>query len=368
MTTVEQAPQLDQAAVEAFGERMFGVANDACTALMLSIGHQTGLLDTMSDIGTATSSSIAAAACLNERYVRECLNALTTAGVVHYDPDTGTYTLPSEHAALLTRAAGPDNLARWMTFIPMLAEVEQGIVDCFRNGGGLPYSAYPRFHALMAEDSTAWMDAALVDQILPLAEGLVDRLTEGIDVCDIGCGSGHAVNLIAQAFPQSRVVGLDFSAEAVDSARTEARALGLANARFEVKDVATLDEIAAYDLITAFDAIHDQAQPAAVLANIARALRLNGTFLMADIHASSNVEDNMEHPAGPFLYTVSTMHCMSVSLGLDGAGLGTAWGEQLATKMLREAGFADVALHQLQVDPFNSYFVCHPEPEGPAAS
>jgi SAM-dependent methyltransferase len=360
MTTIEQNETVSPAAVEAFAGRVVGVLNDACTALMLSIGHQTGLLDTLAENGPATSQETADAAGLDERYVRECLNALTVAGMVGYEPGDRRYRLPPEHAAVLTRAAGPDNLARAMTFVPMLAEVEQGIVECFRSGGGLPYSAYPRFHALMAEDSRAMMDAALVSDIVPLVDGLTERLVAGIDVCDVGCGSGHAVNVLAQAFPRSRVTGLDFSAQAIETARAEARELGLDNARFEVVDVATLAEEATYDLVTAFDAVHDQAQPATVLANVARALRPDGVFLMADIHAASDVADNLDHPGGPFLYAVSTMHCMSVSLGLDGAGLGTMWGEQLATSMLHDAGFGRVSVHQLPHDPFNDFYVCRP--------
>jgi SAM-dependent methyltransferase len=125
-----------------------------------------------------------------------------------------------------------------------------------------------------------------------------------------------------------------------------------------VVDVATLDIHDGFDLVTAFDAIHDQAHPARVLDAVARALRPDGTFLMVDIRASSNVEDNLELPWAPFLYTASTMHCMSVSLGLDGDGLGTAWGEQLATSMLHAAGFANVDIRSVESDPFNSYYVC----------
>ena len=356
MTTVErEAPAAE--AVGAFGERMFGMLNDAFTAIMLSIGHQTGLLDAL-DLGPGTSEEIAVAACLDERYVRECLNALTVARVVDRDPDTGRYALPAAHAAWLTRAAGPDNLARAMTLVPVLAEAEQGIVECFRNGGGLPYAAYPRFHATMAEDSRALMDAALVDLIVPLVDGLADRLRDGIAYCDVGCGSGHAVNVLAGAFPRSRGTGLDFSAEAIGVARAESADLGLDNATFDVQDVASWDAEAAYDLVTAFDAIHDQADPAAVLANVARALRPGGVFLMVDIHAASDVDANLDHPGAPFLYAVSTLHCLSVSLGQGGAGLGTMWGQQVARSMLRDAGFTDVTIHQLPHDPFNDFYVC----------
>ena len=121
--------------------------------------------------------------------------------VVDYDPTTQTYSLPPHRAAVLTRAAGPDNLARVAEFIPMLGEVEQKIIGCFHSGGGLPYSDYPRFHKLMAEESGEVFDAALVDAILPLADGLPERLRAGADVADIGCGSGHAINVMARRFP-----------------------------------------------------------------------------------------------------------------------------------------------------------------------
>jgi SAM-dependent methyltransferase len=213
-----------------------------------------------------------------------------------------------------------------MQFIPLLAAVEQEVVECFRHGGGVPYSSYERFLTLMAEDSATVHDASLIDDILPVVPGALDRLAAGIDVADIGCGQGHAVNLMAQAFPASRFSGFDFSAAAIAAGWGEAESLELDNARFEGCDVATLDAPGRFDLVTAFDAIHDHANPGRVLANIASSLRPGGTFLMGDIKASSHVEDNIEVPWAAFLYTASTLHCMTVSLALDGDGLGTVWG------------------------------------------
>ena len=277
--------------------------------------------------------------------------------IVDYDPTAQTYSLPRHRAAVLTHAAGPDNLARVAQFIPLLGEVEQKIIGCFRTGGGLPYSEYPRFHTLMAEMSGEVFDAALVDVILPLADGLPERLRAGADVADIGCGSGHAINVMAAAFPASRFTGIDFSDEGLAVGRAEAARLGLTNAAFVAKDVANLDDSQSYDVITVFDAIHDQAQPARVLENIYRALRPGGILLMVDIKASSRLEDNIGVPLASYLYTVSTMHCMSVSLGLDGAGLGTCWGRQLATSMLADAGFDEVSVSEIESDPFNNYYI-----------
>jgi 2-polyprenyl-3-methyl-5-hydroxy-6-metoxy-1,4-benzoquinol methylase len=338
--------------------RMVGILNDACLALMCSIGHQTGLFDTMAQLAPSTSAQIAAAANLNERYVREWLGAMVAGQFVEYDPASQTYRLPPEHAAALTRAAGPGNLAAIGQYIPMMGEVEPGILVSFRQGGGVPYSQYTRFTHLMAEESGAIHDIALFSVTLPMVPGLSDRLQAGIDVLDVGCGSGHAINLMAREYPASRFTGMDFSTEAITAARAEAEALGLTNVQFTQQDVAQLGASAQFDFITAFDAIHDQAQPRQVLKAIATALRSGGVFLMVDIQASSRVEENIAHPMGPFLYTISCMHCMTVSLAQGGEGLGTVWGEQQATELLREAGFTTVEIEHQPADIFNSYYVC----------
>ena len=357
MTDIQTTSQIDVAAAEEFADRLIGMFDGACATLMVSVGHQTGLFDTLATLPAASSAGIADSAGLDERYVREWLKAMVMARIVHHDPEADTYRLPAAHAAWLTRDAGADNLARLMQYVPLLAGVEQPIIECFRQGGGLSYAQYPRFHQLMAEESAAVADAALVEMILPLAPGLPGRLSRGIRVADVGCGSGHAVNVMAAAYPASSFVGYDFSEEAIGVARAEASSLGLTNARFEVQDVAALGDVGPFDLVTAFDSVHDQAHPAAVLAHIARCVADDGTFLMVDIKASSMLEDNLELPWGTFLYTVSTMHCMTVSLGLGGDGLGTAWGQQLAVSMLQDAGFGSVEVMDVEDDPVNSYYV-----------
>jgi 2-polyprenyl-3-methyl-5-hydroxy-6-metoxy-1,4-benzoquinol methylase len=355
MTTVGNEVYPDS--TEEFAGRIVGVIDSASLAILLSIGHQTKLFDTMVELPPASSAQIADAAGLNERYVREWLGGVVAARVVEYDPTARTYSLPPHRAAVLTRAAGPDNLARVTQFIPLLAEVEQKIIGCFHDGGGLAYSEYPRFHTLMAEQSGAVFDAALIDVVLPLADGLPERLRAGADVADIGCGSGHAVNVMASAFPASRFTGIDFSEEGLAVARAEASRLGLDNAAFTASDVADLDVAESYDVITAFDAIHDQAEPAVVLRNIFQALRPGGILLMIDVKASSEVQENIGAPMATYKYTVSTMHCMSVSLALDGAGLGTCWGRQLAESMLADAGFSEVQVREIESDVVNNYYI-----------
>jgi 2-polyprenyl-3-methyl-5-hydroxy-6-metoxy-1,4-benzoquinol methylase len=314
----------------------------------------------MATMPPATSFEIAERADLNERYVRECLGALTTARIVEYDVSARTYHLPPAHAALLTRAAAPNNIASTMASLPMLGSVEDRILECFRRGGGVPYEAYPRFHEWMAEDSDQSVVSGLLDDVVPLVEGLDERLAEGIDVLDVGCGSGHAVVTLARNYPKSRFVGYDLCAEAIDAARVAAREAGVRNVVFETRDVEWLPEDARYDLVTAFDAIHDQARPAEVLAAVRGVLREDGVFLVQDIRASSHLENNLDHPLATFLYTISCMHCMSVSLARGGAGLGTVWGAEKAVEMLGAAGFSDVVTRTIEHDAMNNWYVARP--------
>jgi SAM-dependent methyltransferase len=208
----------------------------------------------------------------------------------------------------------------------------------------------------MAESSSLRFEHLLIESIVPLT-GMGDSLSRGIDMLDIGCGSGRAVNLLAQAFPRSQFYGYDFSEDGVSAARADAQATENKNVHFAVQDLATLHEPDRYKLITAFDVIHDQAKPAEVLQSVADALTADGVFLMMDIRASSSLADNIEYPMAPFIYSLSTMHCMTVSLALDGAGLGTAWGEQKAVAMLEAAGFREIEIHRLEEEPMQNFYV-----------
>lgn len=343
---------------ETFAERLTGILNGGALSLMISVGHRTRLFEALRGHPPATSLEIAASAGLSERYVREWLGAMVTGGIVDYDPGAGRYRLPDERAELLTGVG--TNFAITAQFVPLLAAVEDAIVECFRRGGGVPHGRYARFHDVLAEDSSQTVLAALETTILPLVPGLVGRLRDGIDVLDVGCGRGRAINRMARLFPGSRFVGYDISDAAIAGARAEANRHGARNVRFEVRDCAGIPDREAFDLVTAFDAIHDQSRPDALLAGARRALRRDGTFLMQDIRCSSHLHNNLEHPFAPLIYTISCMHCMSVSLAAGGEGLGAAWGEERALEMLRTAGFEVLAVHHLDHDVLNTYYVGKP--------
>jgi 2-polyprenyl-3-methyl-5-hydroxy-6-metoxy-1,4-benzoquinol methylase len=350
-------PALDRAKQEQFQGKMLGALNGAALALMTSIGHRAGIFDVMSRMPAATSSEIADTAGLNERYVREWLGAMVTGGVIDYAPATASYSLPREHASLLTRAARPDNIAATCQWIPALGSVEDQILECFELGGGVPHSAYARFHAVVGEESDAIVVASLVGDILPLAEGLPEALARGIDLLDIGCGSGRALNQLAAAFPRSRFTGYSSSAQGVEAARAEAHQLRLANARFALRDPARLGHMDDFDCVTAFDTIHDHPRPDGVLRCVAEALRPDGVFVMREIAGTSHLDEDVAHPLAPLLYTISCLHCLTVSLAVGGMGLGAMWGSERALTMLADAGLGRVEIRQLPQDAMTLYFV-----------
>jgi 2-polyprenyl-3-methyl-5-hydroxy-6-metoxy-1,4-benzoquinol methylase len=356
MSTIAST-ELDQNKVDAFTAKLVDILSGGALSLMISIGHRTGLFDAMAELPPCTSNEIAHKAGLNERYVREWLGAMVTGGIVEYDPVERTYLLPAEHASLITRSAVPLNVASTMQFVSVLGGVEDELVECFKMGGGVPYEKFHRFHDVMAEESAQTVVVALAEHILPLSDGLCPKLERGIEVLDVGCGSGRAACAMAAEFPNSRFTGYDLCDEAIIAARAEAKRQGLSNVRFESCDVTNLEDGRKYDLITAFDAIHDQAHPQLVLQGIFEALQPGGMFLMQDILASSYLEKNLDNPLASFLYSISTMHCMTVSLAQGGVGLGTCWGRELAEAMLRDAGFVGITVEKLPHDDMNYYYI-----------
>jgi len=336
---------------------IFGHYAGGMLTFMIDIGLRTGLFEAAA-AGPATSADLAKRAGLSERYVREWLGAIVTGGIMSYDASTRTYALPPEHAACLT-GAGSSNLAPVSQLVTTLAEHVDGVVAAFRSGGGVPYERYrPRFTDVMDRLSRGTFDETLIPELLPLVPDLPARLSRGIRVADVGCGTGHAINLMAAAYPRSTFVGYDLAEDAIEKARAEAESLDLPNATFEVLDVATLAPAEPFDVIFAFDAIHDQADPAGVLSRIRASLSPDGWFVLVDINTASDLAQNVDNPIAPFVYGISTLHCLTVSLAAGGAGLGAAWGRDVATRMLHDAGFQEVTVHDAPGDPLNLVYVC----------
>ena len=342
-----------------FSNYLIDVINKGSLSLMLSIGHRTKLFDVLSTLPPSTIEEIASKSKLNQRYIREWLGGMVTGKIIEYDPVNNKFWLSKEKAQYLTRENNIYNFAASIQWIPILAQVEDEIVECFAKGGGVPYSSYKRFDEVMAEESYQTVVVGLINYILPLVPNLIFDLKQGIKVLDIGCGKGKAVNMMAKHFPRSTFYGYDLSKEAIDEATKEAKHMKNSNVFFKVHDVMDLTFKDKFDLISAFDAIHDQPRPDLVLKNIYQSLSDKGVFLMQDILASTPLKDNISHSLGTFLYTISCLHCMSVSLSQNGAGLGAMWGKEKAVSMLTEAGFSNVEVKTLPHDFQNYYYVSY---------
>lgn len=360
---VGTGPALDDAAVGVFAGRLMSLLTSGMLTYLVDIGHRTGLFDAAA-AGPATSAELAGRASLQERYVREWLGAMVTGDIMAYDPGSGAYRLPPEHAVCLS-GDGAMNMAPFSQLNTHVAKHVDAVTEAFRHGGGVPYSAYrPEFTDVMDALGRGGYDDLLVDAVLPLAPGLGERLAAGARAADVACGTGHALVVLGRAFPASTFVGYDLDEGAIERARREAADERLTNVAFEVADVARLEVERPFDAVFMFDALHDQVDPVGVLARIHGALAPGGTFLLKEPRLSSNLEDNVGNPFAPLVYSISTLHCLTVSLAHGGAGLGTAFGEQVARRLLTDAGFGDLAVHEAPGDPLDAVYVSRREARG----
>ena len=352
-----------------FSDKMIDILNYGAINLVMAIGYRIGLFDVMDAFDSPqTVDDICDKAALNPRYVQEWLGVMTTAEIVELsqaENGENQYYLPKSHGDLITRRAGNSNLGVYTQEIPLLTtSAMEAVIDGFATGEGVSYDHYPKFQVFMSQLANAKHCQVLVNTFLPSVDNgrIIPRLASGIQVCDLGCAEGVAVILMAKAFPQSRFVGIDISSEAIDEARRQARRQKIENLDFLVLDAADLknrkEMKGLFDYVTAFDAIHDQTRPLDVLRGVNHILTPEGRFSMVDIAANSNLADNLAHPMGSFLYTVSLMHCMPVGLVGGGTGLGMMWGREKAVEMLKDARFQQVQVMEMPDDPFNLHFFC----------
>lgn len=351
---------------EQFSQKLSDILNYGALNTAMGIGYACGAFEALSKFDEpAPCESIAMQGGLDERYLKEWLGVMVTGGIVEVfeEDDDEFYMLPKEYVPLLTRSGGNSNMGVYTQEIPLLThcafnEIQSGM----RTGDGVGYEQYQPFYAFMEELANAKHEQVLIDTFLPSVQGgaIVERLHQGITVCDIGCADGLVLNLMAQAFPHSKFVGFDIDEKSIRKAEQRAAASGLTNVIFTLQDAgAEVVEAEQFDYIMAFDAIHDQTRPFEALKNIQLMLKSGGVFSMVDIKASSSVMQNKNHPMGAFLYTVSLMHCMPVGLVNDGMGLGMMWGKEQALALCEAAGFSSVEVTDIPEDGFNSHYLCH---------
>jgi 2-polyprenyl-3-methyl-5-hydroxy-6-metoxy-1,4-benzoquinol methylase len=346
---------MDREKVEAFLDRFVGFAAGATTIGLLAVADRTGLSAYLGEHESGTTDEIAEGARLDPRYVKEILSGLAAAGVLDYQPESGVFTLPPEHALFVATELSPYFMGGWFEMLPAVMAQIESIATATVHGGGVGFEDFgPNLIKGIDRLNGPSYRAFLTTKWLPGVPGLADRLASGIRIADVGCGSGTAALLMAEAYPECEVLGYDVSSESIDIARS--RAEEIPNAEFQAYSVEDIPIDPRFDLITSLDVIHDLVDPLGGLSRISEALAPDGMYLMMEPNASSKLEENLTD-RGALLYGVSTMHCMTQSLAHGGLGLGTAWGRQRAEDMSRTAGFESFSFLEDISNRFSAFYL-----------
>lgn len=348
-------PTIDQAKTEAFLGKVLSDTSGMTVTILASIGDRFGLFQDLAQ-APATSAELASRAGINERYAREWLSGMASAGYVEYDPASRRFTLPAEHLPVLAQENGPIFFGGIHQMLCGMIGPFNQLIQAFQHGGGVPQSAYDNNMWDGLERFTAgWFENLLIPVWLPAMPEVQAKLDRGALVADVGCGRGKALIKLAQAFPRSSYVGYDIFEPTILQARTHAQAAGVADrVRFEHRDVsAGLPE--QYDVITTFDVVHDAVDPRGLLRAIRQALRSDGRYVCLDINCSEKLEENAG-PLGSLFYGFSMLYCMTTSLAGHGEGLGTVGlPEAKLHELCMEAGFSSVRRVPLE-NPFNTLY------------
>ena len=358
--TSSPQPSLDQSKQETFIGKVLADTSGTMTTVLASIGDRLGLFKDLSVNGASTSSELAARTGIHERYAREWLGGMVTAGYLEYDPAAHRFRLPAEHAAALAQEGGPFFFGGIYQMFPAMVGVFDQVTEAFRNGSGVPQSAYsPVFWDGLERFTAGWFENLLLQQWIPAMPEVEAKLQRGAQVADVGCGRGRAIIKLAQAFPASHFVGYDVFGPAVEQASERARAAGVAErVRFQQLD-ASQGIPEQYDVITTFDVVHDSVDPLGLLRAIRQALRHDGSYVCLDINCSDKLEENAG-PLGAMFHGVSVLYCMTTSLAGAGAGLGTlGFHEPKVRELSGAAGFSSVRRLPLE-NPFNILYEIRP--------
>ena len=331
---------LDEDKLHDFVGQVLGDLGGAASVPLVRIGHELGLYAALQEIGPATPEDLAAKAGCAPRYVREWLAAQAASGYVTHEG--GRFSLSPEQAMVFAEPDSPVNMCGAFDTAAAMAENQEKVQVAFRTGKGVAWGdqAGCLFCAVARLFRPGYVNA-LVQEWIPALEGVEAKLKSGARVADVGCGHGLSTIIMAEAYPDSEFVGIDFHADSIAAATAHARAHGLENVRFEVGRAQDFAEDG-FDLVTCFDCLHDMGDPEAAAGHIRKALKPDGTWMVVEPLAGDSLEENM-NPVGRIYYCASTMICVPTSLAQERArALGAQAGESLMSEVIRAGGFTRV--------------------------
>ena len=348
---------VDEQRLNAFLGKAVADLGASVSAVLVSIGDELGLYKALAN-GPLTAAELATKTATNERYVREWLANQAAGGYVEYDATSEKFCLSPEQALCLVDPNGPADLPGAYSIVRDLFHVRDRALNNFRTGTGMEWGEH---HPCLFQGTERFFRASynanLLTSWLPALDGVVDKLKRGIRVADVGCGHGASTILMAQAFPKSTFVGIDYHQSSIETAQQRAAAAGVGNVGFEVAD-ATSYNGGRYDLIAFFDCVHDMADPAGAARHARASLNADGHVMVVEPFANDRLEDNL-NPVGRVYYGASTMVCVPVSLAKNGPALGAQAGEpRLRDVFVRHGGFT--RFRRATETPFNIVLEARP--------
>jgi 2-polyprenyl-3-methyl-5-hydroxy-6-metoxy-1,4-benzoquinol methylase len=338
--------------------RQVGVDFGATLTVALAyIGDRLGVFQALADGSAATSAELAARTGLNERYLREWASTMAAAGYIDYDPGVCTFAMNQAQRTVLLDAGSPFHMTGAFQYAITCIRQLAPLTAAFRVGGGVPFADFgPEIAEAIRRMFQAGYETWVASRWIPAVPDVHQRLLDGGEVAEVGCGSGQCLTPVARAFPNSRFTGYDVDQGSIVLAREKSAKEGLAARlgfeRIAAEDIGARDR---FDLVMAFNCIHDMANPRGALRAIQHALKPTGAMLWSEAKASDRLEENLS-TWGRSMYGASTMHCMTVSLAHGGEGLGAVIGEGRARELAREAGFSSFGRLAVE-NPFHQIFI-----------
>ncbi|QIZ78314.1 class I SAM-dependent methyltransferase [Ferrimonas lipolytica] len=334
-------PLNEQSLMELQG-KVIGDVSGAMGLLMAYIGDQAGVYTELERAGACSSNELARRTGLNVRYLHEWLCANAAAGYINYNATEQTFSLSPEQAAIFAHEGEPTCMQGFFQSVLSQFESHEDAVEVFKTGRGRAWSEQtPCCFCGTDRFFRPGYDANLVSNWIPSLAGVEAKLKAGAKVADIGCGHGSSTILMAQSYPNSTIIGIDFHGPSITTAKAKAAAAGLTNVEFHqvaAKDFTHKD----FDLACIFDALHDMGDPVGAAKHIKESLKPDGSFMVVEPAAGNKLEDNL-HPLGGIYYGFSTTVCIPTSMAQEvGLGLGAQAGQQRLTEVLHAAGFSTV--------------------------
>ena len=325
---------------------------------LVQIGESLGLYQTLSENGPLSSAELAARTGLKERYLREWLSAQAASNYITFEPTTQTFSMTPEQSFVFANQGSPFYLAPAFGSAAAFQQNMPQVKEAFRTGEGVAWGDQSEcLSCAVARFFRPGYDNHLVQSWLPTLTGVVEKLEQGGEVADVGCGHGISTMIMAKAFPKSKVQGFDFHEKSIEEARKHAQEHHVPNIGFQTREAKDLP--GKYDLITMFDCLHDMGDPVGALKHLRAALKPNGSVMLVEPMAGDSLKDNL-NPIGRMYYCASTMVCVPTSLAQPtGTALGAQAGERRLRKLIiEEAGFS--VCRRATETPFNLILEARP--------